>query len=120
MAKNFIHRGGRLNRVLFTVAHRAGELVYEKGFYGVVQDDVAAGGYGTLILEGVWTLSRVPATLSQGAKVFAPATEVATSLPLISAATIGVASAGHNAIGRAIATGNATVARIQLFNPNNY
>jgi predicted RecA/RadA family phage recombinase len=118
MAKNYIHAGRRLNRVLFTVAHKAGELVYEKGFYGVVQDDVAAGGFGTLILDGVWLLSRVPATLAQGGKVFAPATEVATSLPLITAATIGVASAGHFAIGRAIATGNASVARIQLFNPN--
>jgi predicted RecA/RadA family phage recombinase len=120
MAKNFVHRGARLNRVLFTVAHRAGELVYEKGFYGVVQDDVAAGGFGTLLLEGVWTLSRVPATVAMGAKLHAPATEIATSLPLISAATNGAASAGYAAIGRAIATGNATVARVQLFNPNNY
>lgn len=118
MARTYVHRGARLGSVIFTVAHKAGELVYEKGFYGVVQDDVAAGAKGTLLLEGAWLLSRVPATVAQGAKLFAPATEIATSLPLISAATIGVASAGHNAIGRVIATGNATVAKVQLFNPN--
>lgn len=120
MARNYVHRAGRLGNVIFTVAHKAGELVYEKGFYGVVQDDVAAGAKGTLLLEGAWLLSRVPATVAMGTKLYAPATEVATSLPLISiAATIGQASAGHNAVGRVIATGNATVARVQLFNPNS-
>lgn len=120
MATNYVHAGKRLGNVLFTVAHKAGELVYEKGFFGVVQDDVAAGARGTLILEGTWTLSRVPATVAQGSKLHAPATEIATSLPLIAAATNGAASAGYAAIGRVIATGNASVAKVQLFNPNNY
>jgi len=120
MSRNFVHRGARLGMVIMTVAHKAGELVYEKGFYGVVQDDVAAGAKGTLLMEGVWLLPRVASTLAQGVKLHAPATEIATSLPLIAAATNGQATTGWNPVGRVIATGNASVARVQLFNPNAY
>ena len=118
MAGNAVHAGRRL-RMLFAVAHKAGDLVYAKGFYGVVQDDVAAGKYGTLILEGAWLLPRVAATLAQGTVVAAPASEIATSLPLGAVASMGVvASAGWNPVGRVIATGNGSLAKVQLFNPN--
>lgn len=118
MSTNFVHAARRLT---FTaaVAHTAGDLVYHKGFYGVVQDDIAAGAVGTLILEGAWALPRVASTLPMGTVVAAPATELATSLPMGSVATMGVvATTGWNPVGRVIATGNATVAKIQLFNPN--
>lgn len=112
MARNFVHAGRRL-RVLFAASHLAGDLVFEKGFYGVVQDDVTAGTYGTLILEGVWELARTPATVAMGTKLYAGASSVATTLILNSGAT-------GNQVGRTIATGNASVARVQLFNPNDY
>lgn len=126
MSGNFVHRGRRL-KMLFATAHTAGDLVYCKGFYGVVQDNIVADTYGTLILEGAWTLKRVASTVAQGTRVAAPATEIATSLPLLTfgagAAASGVvpgpATAGWNPIGRVIATGNATLAKIQLFNPNS-
>lgn len=118
MAGNAVHAGRRL-RVLFAVAHKAGDLVYAKGFYGVVQDDVAAGKWATLILEGAWLLPRVSGVLAMGTVVAAPASEIATSLPLTTVASMGVVSgAGINPIGRVIATGNASLAKVQLFNPN--
>lgn len=127
MSGNFVHRGRRI-QVLFAVTHLAGDFVYVKGFYGVVQDDMAAGETGTLILEGAWTLPRVATTLAMGTKLAAPATEIATSLPLLTygnaAAASGVvpgpATVGWNPIGRVIATGGATTAKVQLFNPNAY
>jgi predicted RecA/RadA family phage recombinase len=112
VATNYVHAGRRL-RVLFSANHLAGDLVFEKGFYGVVQDDVEAGKYGTLILEGVWELARTPATVAMGTKLYAGPSSVATTLILNSGAT-------GNPIGRTIATGNASVARVQLFNPNAY
>ncbi len=111
MSGNFVHPGRRL-RVLFDATHRAGDLVYCKGFYGVVQDNVAAGTYGTLILDGVWALPRVPATIGMGLTVSAPATEIATTLPITSG------GGGGRIIGRTISTGNATVAKILLDHPN--
>lgn len=119
MSRNFVHAARRLTFTA-TSAHTAGDLVYHKGFYGVVQDDIASGAVGTLILEGAWALARVPSTVAMGAVLAAPATEIATSLPLGAASpTLGnVATAGWNPVGRAIATGNATVAKLQLFNPN--
>lgn len=124
MATNQVHRARRLT-VPFAVAHAAGDLVYVNGFYGVVQDKVAAGDTGVLILEGAWTLPRVPSTVAMGTKLAAPATEIATSLPLLSyAGPTGIGgggvTAGWNQIGRTIATGNATVADVQLFNPNDF
>lgn len=114
--------------MLFTVNHTAGDLVYVNGFYGVVQDnvDITKDAYGTLILEGAWQLSRVATTLAMGLVLAAPATEIATSLPLLAwgaaAAASGVvpgeATAGWHKVGKTIATGNATMAKVQLANPN--
>src|SRR4051812_3282372 len=109
MAGNFVHRGRRLT-VPFTTAHTAGDLVTVGasgaaggGFFGVVQDNVAAGAVGTLILEGVWNLKRAPSTVAAfGTILAAPATETATSLPLgAGAATVGfAATTGWRAVGR--------------------
>lgn len=119
MSRNAVHAGRRIT-VLFDVLHRAGDLVYVRGFFGIVQDDVAAGETGTLILEGVWAVPRVASTVAMGTKLSAPATEIATSLPLGTASpTLGnPATAGWLPVGRTIATGNATIAKLQLFNPN--
>jgi predicted RecA/RadA family phage recombinase len=115
MARNAVHAGVRL-RMFFATTHKAGDLVYCKGFYGVVQDDIkVAGSWGTLILNRAWLLARVPASnIAQGTALFAPATEIATTLPLSAGATT-----GYNAIGRSIATGNASVVKAVLFHPNS-
>lgn len=115
------HSAGRL-RVRFTTDHLAGDLVFAGGFYGWVQDhvDVSENAWGTLHLAGVYELARTPATVAAGTKLHAPASEMATTLPLIAAATNGSATTGWNAVGRTTATGNATVARVRLFSDNNY
>ena len=116
MARNYVHAGRRA-RVLFSANHLAGDFVYEKGLYGVVQDDVEAGKFGTLILEGVWELARTPADVAMGTVLAAGPSSVATTLvlqPYTAAAT-----GNQRAVGRAFATGNASVARVQLFNGHN-
>lgn len=113
------HSRGRL-RVLCASAHSAGDYVYEKGFYGWVQDDIAANTWGVLHLDNVVEVARVASTLAMGTKLHAPATSIATTLPLIAAATNGQATTGWNAVGRTIATGNATVARMRQFGDNAY
>lgn len=119
MARNEVIRAGSSDRlrVLFSASHEAGDFVYEKGFYGWVQDDVdiTKTAWGVLFLEGVYELARTPATVAMGTKLYAPATAQATTLPLVAAATT-----GHNAVGRTTATGNASAARVRLFGDNNY
>lgn len=109
-------------RLQFSVDHNAGDFVWERGFYGWIQDDidVSENAWGVLFMEGVYELARTPATVAQGLKVHAPATAQATTLPLIAAATNGQATAGWNAVGRTTATGNATVGRVRLFGDQNY
>jgi len=117
MATNEVIRGhsrGRL-RVLFAVAHDAGDYAYEKGWYGWVQDDVAAGAWGVLILDNVVEVTNVPSTVAMGTKLYAPATAIATTLPMIAGPTT-----GWNPVGRAIATGNATAVRLRQFSDNAY
>lgn len=118
MARNEViryHSAGRL-RVLFTSNHQAGDFVYVKGFYGWVQDDIDSDNtlWGTLHLAGVYELARTPNGVAMGTKLYAPATEIATTLPL-SATT-----SGGNPVGRTTATGNATAARVRLFSDNAY
>jgi len=116
MALNEVIRGhsrGRL-RILFSVAHVAGQFVYEKGWYGWVQDDVAAGAWGTLIVDNVVEVTNVAATVAMGTKLYAPPTAIATSLPL------GAATAGWNPVGRTTATGNATAVRLRQFSDEAY
>jgi len=100
-----------------SVARKAGNLCYEKGFFGVVQDDVASGDYGTLLLDGAWELSNKLSTdlWAMGSKVYASATAGATSIALTPPASI---ASGAIAIGRSIATANASVVRVLMFHPN--
>lgn len=121
MSSNAVHSGERI-QLTATAAHSAGDLVYQAGFYGVVQDDVASGDLYTLILTGVWRLNNVPSTVAQGKIVAAPATVMATTLEVLGWTTHpslnSAATAGWNPIGRTIETGTATTAKVQLFNPN--
>lgn len=121
MATNEVIRGhsrGRL-RILCAVAHKAGDYAYEKGWYGWIQDDVAAGAWGVFILDNVVELKNVLGTpVAMGIKLYAPATAIATTLPLAgTAATTGV----WNPVGRAIATSLATgLARVRQFSDQSY
>ena len=129
MSRNFTQAGRRLS-FLATRAHSAGDLVWFNGFFGVVQDDVASGALGTLILEGVWKLGNPREGLVvQGAKIYAPATTVVAAGSQASSLSVAPSSAASNPttwtpIGRAIATSPASSAtstiNVQLFNPNAY
>ena len=121
MSTNKVHAARRLT-LRATTNHTAGDFVWCDGFYGVVQDDVTSGDLFTLILEEAWNLKRTPNGVRRGAILAAPATEQATSLPLLVWTTHpslnSVATTGWHPIGKTIATGTATTAKTQLFNPN--
>ena len=121
MSTHRVHAADRLT-LRATTAHTAGDLVWCKGFYGTVQDDVVSGDLFTLILGDAWILKNVPSTLRAGAVLSAPATEQATTLPILTWTTHPslntVATTGWHPIGKTIATGTATTAKVQLFNPN--
>lgn len=124
MGTNVVHEHGT-DRMPFTAttAHAAGDLIYHKGFYGFVEDDVASGDRATLILRQTRNLPNVTSTLPLGAVVAAPAVEQATTLPVVEAGATagGLATAGWFQIGRVvIATGTATTAKIALFHPNPF
>lgn len=123
MATTFVQAG---RRYVFTAtaAHAAGDLVFYEGFYGVVQDNVASGAKGVMILEGVWDLKNTyGGPFNPGNKVYAvPAVTATTGRIYFNAASL---PASAVAIGRVwgvtVAASAATaVARVQLFNPNNY
>lgn len=129
MSTNVVHAHGTTHlSVTVAAAHKAGDLVCERGFFGTVEDDCAAGDLVTLRLDPTVNFARVPSTLAMGVIVAAPATAQATTLPLLAygaaAAASGVvpggATAGWFPVGKTIATGTATTAKIQLFNPNPY
>lgn len=114
MATNSVHAGDRIEIVSFGAAHKAGDLVYEQGWYGVVEEDVAAGKRGYIIPGRVWLLPRVPSSnLAAGTAIYAFPTTSSTGLLLAAGATT-----GYNKIGRTIATGNASVAPVLLGHPN--
>lgn len=113
--------GRRLTNVYFTTNHAAGDLVYVNGFYGVVEDAivVATDHYGTLIITEVHRLPRVASTVAMGTVLAAPATEMATTLPLLTWAVNGAsaginATAGWNPVGKVTTTGNASMALVRL------
>lgn len=128
MAKTFVE-AGRRRQFTPTLIHKAGDLAYNGGFYGVSQDDVAFNTIAptvardhVILLDGVWDLpansfdaSLVPA----GAKIYAQPTVSATSLVLFkNAASLGASAV---AIGRvwATAAAGASLIRTALFGPEN-
>ena len=125
MSTNVVHEHGteNLKVAVAVAAHRAGDLVCEKGFFGVVDDTTEAGAAITLRLNVTARLKYVPSTLAAGVVVAAPVTASPTSLPIAAAGATGflaAVTAGWIPIGKTIATGTATTAVIQLFNPNPY
>jgi len=129
MARTFVQAGTR-KQFTPTVAHKAGDLAYVDGFYGVSQDDAvfdsfapsAAARDHVILLEGVWDLpgnkfdaSLIPA----GAKIYAQPTLSATSLRLFqNTASLGPSAV---AIGRTWATvaAGASYVRTLLFGGQN-
>jgi predicted RecA/RadA family phage recombinase len=110
MATNHVHAGKRV-RVLFDSAHTSGDLIFVKGHIGIVEETVANGDWGYIILGDAWLLPGVPATVAMGVVLGAPPTVQATRLPLLAYA----AGSSWVPVGRTIATGNATVAKVNLF-----
>lgn len=129
MAKTYVE-AGRRKQFTPTLAHKAGDLGYIDGFFGVSQDDAvfqsvapsAAARDHVLILDGVWKLpaNKFDASaVAAGVKVYADPTTRATSLLLYSnSASL---SANAKAIGRTWATALAGASQIQvaLFGPEN-
>lgn len=129
MARTFVN-AGRRRTFTPTVAHKAGDLGWNGGFYGISQDDAVFGSVAPsaaarehmLILDGVWDIpynafdaSLVPA----GVKVYAQPIAQATGLVLFH----NVASLGASAVavGRtwATAAAGASLIRVALFGPEN-
>lgn len=116
MANNAYQKGERIEITSFAVAHKAGDFVYEKGYFGVVEEDVKAGGRGYMILGEIWKLKRVPASAAMGTKLYALPTSDATTLPMISSAT-----GNYVPVGRLAATSNASgIAPVLVFGPSAY
>jgi predicted RecA/RadA family phage recombinase len=129
MAKTYVE-AGRRKQFTPTLLHRAGDLGYIDGFFGVSQDDAvfqsvnpsAAARDHVLILDGVWKLpaNKFDASIAAaGVKVYADPTVRATSLLLyVNAASL---SGTAKAIGRTWATAAAGASQlvVVLFGPEN-
>lgn len=122
MSRTLVH-AGRRRTFTPTVVNAAGDLIYQHGYFGVVQDTTVVGRLNHMILESVHELKNVfGSNIPPGTKIFAAPTVMATSLQLFPAAS--VPSVNWVAIGRAWATSPASSAsatlKVQLFNPNQY
>lgn len=126
MARTYIGAGRRRSWTP-TLGHKAGDLVYHNGFFGVSNDDAAFSSNPTAasrpfvqILDGVWDLPQVfqGANIGQGKLIFAAPSHTATSLTLYPGISI---PSGAVAVGRLMATyvNGASYARVVLFGPEN-
>lgn len=126
MARTYVGAGRRRSWTP-TLGHKAGDLVYRNGFFGVSNDDAAFSSAPTAadrpfvtILDGVWDLPNVfqGANIVDGARVFAAPSLFASSLTLYPGNSI---PSGAVAIGRLVATyvNGASYARVVLFGPEN-
>jgi predicted RecA/RadA family phage recombinase len=121
MSRTFVH-AGRRRTFTPTVINAAGDLVYQNGFFGVVQDTTRVGVPAMMVLEGVHELKNVyGSNLNPGVKVSAAPSVVATTETIWPAPSV---AAGGVAFGRVWATSPASSAtatvKVQLFNPNQY
>lgn len=128
MARTYI-QAGRRRDFTPTLAHKAGDLVFAEGFFGVAQDDAAvASGSDVarplpLLMEGVWDLRAntfLDTAVAQpaGRTIFAIPTSIATSVPI---SPYGSQPTGAIAIGAVWATyaAGASFVRVRL-NAMNY
>lgn len=132
MARTFVQAGRRRDFVPVHL-HKAGDLVWKDGYYGVMQDDAAfpsgSGADATVadrpvvqILDGVWDLKGNlfdASLINAGKKIYSVPINQATTLQLFHNAASLAASAV--AIGRAWATvpAGASLVRTVLFGPEN-
>lgn len=121
MSRTRVH-AGRRRTFTPTVINAAGDLVYQNGFFGVVQDTTRVGALAHMILEEVHELKNVfGSNIAAGTKVSAAPSVFASSLLIYPAASV---PAGGIAFGRVWATSPASSAtatiKVQLFNPNQY
>jgi hypothetical protein len=124
MSTNVVHEHGTEHlKVTAAAAHKAGDLVCERGFFGTVSEDNAAGDLITLRLVPTVNLPRVPSTLAMGTVVSSPATAQATTMTNAAAGATGflaAVTAGWYPFGKVIATGTASTAKIAFFRNNPY
>lgn len=118
MSRVLVHAGRRRSYTP-TVVNIAGDLVFQHGFYGYLDDTAVVGRLHTMILEGVAELRNVFGTnLVPGTLIHAAPTVMATTLQLFPAGSV---PSGAPAIGRLWATTPASsataTAKVQLFNP---
>jgi predicted RecA/RadA family phage recombinase len=123
MSQSFV-AAGRRRTFTAAVDHKAGDLAYHQGFFGIVQDDIAAGTLGVLVLDaGVQALKSVyGSNLNPGVKVYAWPTETSTTLQVFPAAS--VPTTVPVPVGRVWATSPASSAtatvKVAMFHPNAY
>jgi len=70
MAKNYVQPG---NNIDFTTAGdvNSGDVIVAGNFIGIAANTtVGANKVNVLILEGVWTMAKTSAAITQGAKVY--------------------------------------------------
>lgn len=74
-AAKLIQKGDALNYTNSgSSAVTAGSVVVTGTFVGIVQNDIPAGGTGSLALTGVWEIDKGTATFTLGAPVYWDAT----------------------------------------------
>lgn len=120
MARSFV-QAGRRRQFTAHALHKAGDLVYADGFFGVMQDDVrTVGDQAMHILDGVWDLA-LPFRgddINPGVIVYAAKTPSIALTPY----PAGSAPSGGFAIGRSWATYVDSASgplRTVLFGPEN-
>jgi len=127
MANTFVG-AGRRRSFTPTLTHKAGDLVYKEGFFGVSNDDAAfntspseAARPFVQILDGVWDLKANLAfatAIVPGIRLYGDPTYSATTVKLYPEAS---AAAGAKLVGRvwATAVAGASLVRTVLFGPEN-
>lgn len=137
MARTFVE-AGRRRQWTPTLQHRAGDLSWKDGFFGVNQDDAVFNSFSPSgaardhmhILDGVWDLPYGSHASNPGAGFDAsilPAGRKVYAAPILQASTLTLyqntasLAASAVAIGRTWATvvAGATFARVALFGPEN-
>lgn len=110
--KNFVSEGETLT-ITSAGAVLSGAGVLVGSLFGIANGDIAAGGEGVLVLEGVFDIPKVGTQAwTQGVQVYwdntaKVATTVVTANTLIGAAVLAVASGATDTVGRVRLNGTA-------------
>jgi len=119
MSRTFVH-AGRRRTFTPSVINAAGDLIFQQGFFGVLQDNAVVGRLNHMILEGVHELKNVyGSNINPGVLVSAAPSVFASTHTIYPAPSV---PASGRVIGRVWATSPASSAtatiKVQLFNPN--